>query len=92
MRLNSIDIFCLFALYARVEYYYDVGDYHRSFSYAEQCEKLAVEYEKKGPKEYSDGMSYVSDCFGWRVNVLLKLEKFDSAGALLLGKLMNLSG
>jgi CHAT domain-containing protein/tetratricopeptide (TPR) repeat protein len=87
MRLNSIDIFCLAALYARVEYFYDVGDYHRSFSYAEQCEKLAVEYEKKGPKEYNDGRSYVSDCFGWRVNVLLKLEKFDSAGALLSGKI-----
>jgi len=87
MRLNAVDIFCLNALYQRVEYFFDIGDFHRCFSYAEKCEKLAEDYGRKGTKEYNEGMSYISDCFVWKINVLLKLENFDSAEALLVRKI-----
>ena len=38
MRLKYMDRASLIALYTRVEYYFDIGDYHRCIDYAIKCE------------------------------------------------------
>ncbi len=37
----------LVALYQKVEYFYDLGDYYRSIDYATKCETIAIECQKK---------------------------------------------
>jgi tetratricopeptide (TPR) repeat protein len=47
IKLNVVDRSSLSALYAWVEYFYDVGDYHRCISQATLCETLGIEFAKK---------------------------------------------
>ena len=45
-KFKVIDRSVLRSLYELVEYYYDIGDYHRSIDYATRCETVAREYAK----------------------------------------------
>jgi len=87
MRLKVNNLYCLAALYQRTEYSFDIGDYHECLNYANQCEKLAMEYAKRGSlKEQNDGMSYASSSSAWKVNGLLELKRFAEAEKLLEDK------
>ncbi len=86
-RYGSIDLFCIAAMQKRVEYLYDAGDYDRSLSYAENCEKLAIEYAGSAVAEDSlAALNYAAICFQWQVNVLLQLKNNDLAESLLTRK------
>ena len=90
-RLNSSsDIACLRALYARVEYSYDIGDYQRCVNDAERCGKLALEYIRNGGAlEHSAGIPIVSSSLGWQVKALLQLKNYKTAEELLANKLIE---
>ncbi len=87
---STTDIACLKALFAKVEYSYDIGDYHRCIIDAERCEKLAREYIKYGGAfEYRVGLPIVSSSQGWQVKALLQLKNYQQAEALLANKLVE---
>src|SRR5438477_4974745 len=88
IRLRSVDLVCLWALYCRIVYFYNVGDYHRCIEYADLCERLGKEYAA-GPveKNFPGGLSYASSSLQWNVNALLWLNKYDDAEKLLIERL-----
>lgn len=88
IRLKYVDRACLIALYTRVEYYFDMGDYHRCIDYAIKCELLAREFaDKNTGLEKDAGEGYASSSLGWHVNALIKLKKFEQADELLKNKI-----
>ncbi len=87
MRLKSIDTYCLWALYNRAEYSFDIGDYHRCIEYATLCESLATAYARNGSKQdFANGMQYAMSSLLWNINALMVLKKYDDAGKLLENK------
>ena len=84
MRLKFMDRASLTALYTRVEYYFDIGDYHRCIDYAIKCELLGREYASIEPEAAA---YYASSSLGWHVEALLKLKKFEPAEELLANKI-----
>ena len=88
IRLNYISRASLLALYTRVEYFYDIGDYYRCIDYATRCEKMGREFARsKDILERNDGISYASSSLHWKVNALLRLGKHEEADKLLSNKL-----
>jgi tetratricopeptide (TPR) repeat protein len=84
------DISCIRSMYSRVEYFFNVGDYHRCIDYAKMCEKFAWQYansHKSNPWEYSTGVAHASSSLAWNIEALIKLGDFKSAEELLLNKL-----
>jgi len=85
MKLNlASDIACLYSLYSKIEYYYDIGDYYNCQQYAKTCEKYAFQYAQQ---DNDRGMSFASSSLGWNVEALLRLKDFKSAEHLLINKL-----
>ncbi|CAN5525085.1 hypothetical protein BH10BAC3_BH10BAC3_21620 [soil metagenome] len=84
MRMNYMDRASLTALYTRVEYYFDIGDYHRCIDYAIKCEQLSREYANNEP---AVGAGYASSSLGWHVEALLKLKMFPEAENILSNKI-----
>ncbi len=80
IRLKSIDRGSLWALYARVEYFYDIGDYHRCIDYAALCAALGKEYARI---EKSAAEHYVSSSLIWHIYALLELKDYEAAEKLL---------
>jgi CHAT domain-containing protein len=86
-RINYVDRAYLSALYARVEYFFDVGDYYSCINYAKRCEAVAWNYANTSTKqEYMTAISYVLSSLAWEVNSLLELNKYESAEKLLVNK------
>ena len=87
LRLKILDKSSLWALYARVEYSYDKGDYERCIKYASICEMLGNEYAGKGnSQEYQDGKGYALSSLEWNVNAQLALKNYDRAEELLANR------
>jgi len=92
MRLKHVDRASLIALYTRVEYYFDIGDYNHCIDYATKCEILGREYANNSiGSEKNVGEEYASSSLGWHVNALLKLEKFETAEKFLANKIEEYS-
>lgn len=86
-RLKLVNRAILIALYKRVEYFFDVGDYHRCISYAIMCETLSRDYAKNCPKhEFKTALEHISTSLAWHVRALLTLENYESAETLLADK------
>ena len=91
-RLKYVDRAVLTALYTQVEYYFDIGDYHRCIDYAEKCRLLGGEYaQKNSGYEKSVGEGYILSSLGWQVNALLNLNKYELAEELLQNKVAEYS-
>ncbi len=87
VRLNYTDRATLKAIESRVEYLFDIGDYHRCIDYALKWEALGLEYAAKNTGEEKDaGKKNVSSSIGWRVKALLRLREFETAETILVGK------
>jgi CHAT domain-containing protein len=87
-RRKSINLFCLAALYKKIEYYYDVGDYSNSINYAVICEILGREYAQSTVKREQDiGMKYVSSSLIWNALSNENLNNYIIADSLLKRKL-----
>ena len=85
LKLNSAsDIACLYSLYSKIEYYFDIGDYYNCQEFAKICEKYAWQYAKQ---DNDRGQSFASSSLGWHVEALLRLKDFQSAEKLLTNKL-----
>ena len=84
IRLKSIDAYCLWALYNRAVYCFDIGDYHRCINYADLCEALASDFAAKGSKQdFNDGTQYAIKSMLWHTNALILLGEYDEAKKLL---------
>ena len=87
IRLKSVNVYCLWALYTRSEYFFDVGDYERCIEYAEMCENLGDEYANEGSETAKlYGSWYASASVTWHVNALIALKNYDAANDLLLAQ------
>ncbi|HLY71696.1 MAG TPA: CHAT domain-containing tetratricopeptide repeat protein [Puia sp.] len=87
IQIKSVDLVCLSALYKNLEYYFDIGDYHRCIDYANTCEHLSKEFALKGNKKnFEYGMWYASSTLSWIINSLLQLKKYDVAEKILTEK------
>jgi len=84
----SSDISCVRALYLKVEYLYNIGDYYNCINVAEICENAARAYGATGtPYDYLVAKSITSSCLGWHVLALLDLHNFQAAEELLTNKI-----
>ena len=87
-RINAVDQYFLFALYAKVQHLYDIGDYHSCVRYAEYCQKVGREYKRANPEDpYDSGTWYEFSSLGWIINSLLRMNDYDAAESLLNGKM-----
>jgi CHAT domain-containing protein len=87
IRLKYVDRACLKALETRVEYFFDIGDYHRSIEYAMKCELLGREYaDKNVGVEKIVGEQCSLNNLGWHVKALLRLKRPDEAEDILINK------
>jgi tetratricopeptide (TPR) repeat protein len=87
-RINEVSTYHLYALHARVQHFFDVGEYNRCISYAERCEKLGRQYAATHPDDiYNTGMWYAFNSLGWIVNSLLQMNDYNAAEKLLVNKI-----
>ena len=86
IRLKSIDDYCLWALFCRAVYFFDIGDYHRCISYAGLCESFATDLAGKRSKQDPNLVQYAMSSLMWKINALILLRKYDEAESLLLKK------
>ncbi len=88
LRLKSVNYYCLTALYSKLEYYIDLGDYFSAIEGATRCESYALEYAGLGSeKELSDGKRIAANSFQWKVNSLIQLGRYDVAQSLLFARI-----
>jgi len=91
--LNSFsDLSCVRSLYAKTEYYFNLGDYNRCVDYAKLCEKFAWECAKvnsRNPPYYSSAVEHALSSFGWSIEALLRLKNFNAAEQILHDKLFE---
>lgn len=88
IRLKSVTRLCLWSLYYKILYFFDIGDYYRCSETAIMCEKLGKEYAASAAeKEAPGGLIYASVSLHWNVNALLALSRYDDAEKLLLEKI-----
>lgn len=78
---------CLWCIWCKVLYYYDVGDFRRCIEYATICEKLGMQYARS-PEERIEygGKIYAAESLQWNVYALIELGRFADAEALLLSR------
>jgi len=70
----------LYALYQKVEYFYDLGDYYRSIDCATRCETAALQCQLSDDKILrEDGFEYNSSSSAWKVNAFLQLGSLSAA-------------
>jgi CHAT domain-containing protein/tetratricopeptide (TPR) repeat protein len=68
------------ALYQKVEYYFDIGDYYRSMDYATRCESMARECQKSSDLLLqSSGFQYYSSSTAKKYEALIKLGELAGA-------------
>ena len=89
MRLKNYSNFAFIqSLAKKVQYYYDIGDYHRCVQDAIVCEKLSAEYIGNFDKVNRDfGVALNSHSLGWHVKALLELNEYEEAEKLIANKL-----
>jgi CHAT domain-containing protein len=90
MRSPPISRLFLWCIYAKVVYYYDVGDYRRCIEYATTCEKFGKQYASSAAERtVPGGMIYCEMSRLWNLNALIALRKFDDAKTLLLSRVQE---
>jgi tetratricopeptide (TPR) repeat protein len=87
-RRNVINLYYLGALYRKIMYYFDVGDYSNCINYAAICEIAAKRYiRSSGAREYDHGMQYVNSSLIWNAMSQMSLKNYFIADSLLNEKL-----
>jgi len=88
MRLKSADIYCIRALYARVEYLFEIGDYYRCINYAKNSEIFSRQYAASGDRnEYILGTGMATGSKNWEISAQLFLKNYEIAEKLLVNKI-----
>ena len=87
-RQQTVNRFCLAALYKKVEYFFDVGDYNSCIQYATLCEMLAKQFANSPNKNvFNYGTQYAYSSLLWNVLAQIVLKNYDLAERLLNAKL-----
>ena len=90
IRLNLKGGYCLWALYNRAAYCFDIGDYHRCIDYASLCESQATVYALADPKKnFTFGTQYAISSLLTTTNALVLLQRYDEAEQLLKRKVIE---
>ena len=70
----------LAALYQKIEYYFDIGDYYLSIDYATRCETVAIQCQQVDDKDLKEaGSEYNSSSSAWKINAFLQLGHIAAA-------------
>lgn len=81
IRFKSVDRLCLTALYKRVEYFYNIGDYQRCMNYITMGEAATREYMRG-----ADSAKYSFYFLGRKVWAQIALKEYDLVKQLLVNK------
>ncbi|WP_276482755.1 CHAT domain-containing protein [Paraflavitalea pollutisoli] len=86
-----VDPSALTAFYERGEYFYDLGDYHRSLEYFQECNDKATHYLPlvTNAADSQQVMSYAHSSFVWQINSHVRLRQYDIAEQLLSNQVGN---
>ena len=90
IRTNSIDLFCLSAMYQKIEYLFYFGDFHSCIVYAKMCELLANTSIKRGTVDYETANDYILNSLGWLVIALLEIKNYNAAEEILVNKISEI--
>jgi len=83
-----VNIYRLAAIYKKMVYLFDIGDYNTCADYAIVCEILGKQYAQgHDKKKYDDGMLFASSSLLWNVNAQLTLNNYGLAESLLNRKI-----
>src|SRR6185436_17623707 len=86
-RIGTIDRSNLYALYSRMIYFIDIGDYYRCIDYAKRCETLGRNYAKRNTgEEHATGLEYMLASSLVRAQVLLTTGDYNAAEEILYNK------
>ncbi len=85
------DLLFLYALFNRLQYFYDIGEYRLCMEDAVLCEKYAGDFLKitTGKENRAAGIAVQQSSFGWSVNALVRLSAFSEAEKILGGKIIE---
>lgn len=86
-----VDPSALTAFYERGEYFFDLGDYHRSLEYFQECNDKATHYlpAVTNAADSQQVMSYAHSSFVWQINSYVRLRQYDIAEQLLSNQVDN---
>ena len=92
MRSPPISRLFLWCIYARVVYYYDVGDYRRCMNMQLSCEKFGKQYASSPAERTVPGgrLLYADASIQWNVNALIELRRFDDAESTDVNRIRNI--
>ena len=76
------DVYLLFILRKKAEYYYYIGDYQRCINYAKEGELITSKIFHS-----NDSLQYLMQFITWKVNSLRSLNLFDEAEKILENKI-----
>jgi tetratricopeptide (TPR) repeat protein len=87
-RIGTIDRSNLYALYSRMIYFIDIGDYYRCIDYAKRCETLGRNYARENiEEEHTTGLEYMLASSLVRAQVLLTTGDYNGAEKILFNKI-----
>jgi CHAT domain-containing protein len=86
-KIGVVDRSNLYALYSRMIYFIDIGDYYRCIDYAMRCETLGRNYAKaNNGLENKTGLEYMLASSLVKAQVLLITGEYDAAEKILANK------
>lgn len=84
LRTKYVDIYSLYLLKEKVEYYFNVGDYQRAIGSVETGESVVRKY-----LHGSDSLDYEINFFVWKINALVFLKDYDQAEKNIVDKIQD---
>lgn len=90
IRANAVDLFCLAAMYQKLEYLFYIGDFQNCIVYTKMCESLAKSSVQSGTVAYETANGYILNSLGWRVIALLQIKNYNEAEEILVNKIKEI--
>jgi CHAT domain-containing protein len=82
----------VYALYAKTEHNFDLGDYNTCIDYSIRCEKYAwicASRNDTGSTVYLNAKKLALGSIGWHIEALLKLKEYEKAEELITSKFLT---
>lgn len=90
IRANAVDLYCLSAMYQKIEYLFYIGDFQNCIVYTKMCESLAKSSIQSGTLDYMTANGYILNSLEWRVIALLEIKNYSEAEEILLNKIKEI--
>ncbi|MDP9042568.1 MAG: CHAT domain-containing protein, partial [Bacteroidota bacterium] len=84
LRVKQYDVFVLYTIENLVTYYYDLGDYHRCISFAQEGELLIPKIIRG-----KDSLQYLQNFIMWKVNSYIFVHEYEEAEKVLKKSMQN---